>query len=146
MRRWAAPLLVAVLVVACVAGLLINQRIRRDGLVVDRIRVDECFTPNGDGHDDTAGISFRIKGPDRVDLDLLDADGEVARHLLANHPMRDQRVEHFVWDGLGDDGAPAPGGGAYTLKIHEIDRGRTITPPGEGIQLVRTQCPPELDS
>ena len=52
----------------CVAGLLINQRTRRDGLVIDRIRADPCFTPNGDGHDDTAGISFRIQGPDRVNL------------------------------------------------------------------------------
>ena len=138
MRRIAAPLLVAAVVVACVAGLLINQRIRRDGLVVDRIRVDPSFTPNGDGHDDTAGISFRIMGPDRVDVDLLDEDGGVARHLLIAQPMADHKVGRFVWDGLTDSGAPAPGG-VYKLRIIELDRDRTITPPGEGILLVRTQ-------
>jgi hypothetical protein len=142
LRRIAAPLLVAAVVVACVAGLLVNQRIRRDGLVVDRIRVDPCFTPNDDGHDDTAGITFRIKGPDRVNVDLLDTSHDVTRHLLVGHPMRDHEVEHFVWDGLADGDEPAPEG-VYTLRIKEIDRGRTITPPGDGILLVRGQCPPE---
>ena len=99
------------------------------------------LTPNGDGHDDTAGISFRIKGPDRVNLDLLDSSGDVTRHLLVGHPMRDHKFEHFVWDGLADGGTPAPDG-VYKLKIEKIERGRTITPPGEGILLIRGQCPP----
>jgi flagellar hook assembly protein FlgD len=129
--------LVAVVVLACVAGLLVNQRIRRDGLVVDRIRTDPSFTPNGDGHDDTAGISFRIKGPDRVDLEVLDSSGDVVRHLLVGQPMENHKVGHYVWDGNADGGAPAPAG-SYTLRIHEIDRDRTITPPNETIVLVRT--------
>jgi hypothetical protein len=139
-NRIAAPLLVAAVVVACLAGLLVNQRIRRDGLVVDRIRADACFSPNGDGHDDTAGISFRIKGPDRVDLDLLDSSGDVVRHVLVSHPMRDEKVEHFVWDGQAEGGSPAPDG-TYTLRIYEIDRDRTITPPDTMIVLLRNGCP-----
>jgi hypothetical protein len=131
--------LVAAVVVACVAGLLINQRIRRDGLVVDRIRADVCFTPNGDGHDDTAGISFRIKGPDLVNLEILDSSGDVVRHLLVAQPMADHKVAHYVWDGLADGGAPARPG-SYTLRIHEIERDRTITPPNETIVLAGS-CP-----
>jgi hypothetical protein len=140
LRRIAEPLLVAAVVVACVAGLLINQRTRRDGLVVDRIRADVCFSPNGDGHDDTAGITFRIKGPDRVDLDLLNASGDVVRRLLVAHPMRDEKIQHFVWDGQADGGAPAQNG-TYTLRIHEIERDRTITPPDTMIVLLRDGCP-----
>jgi hypothetical protein len=139
LRRIAAPLLVAVVVVACVAGLVINQRTRRDGLVVDRIRADSCFTPNGDGHDDTAGISFRIKGPDRVNLEILDSSGEVVRHLLVGQRMADHKVAHYVWDGLADGGTPAPVG-TYTLRIHEIESDRTITPPNASIVLARS-CP-----
>lgn len=123
---------------ACVAGLLINQRIRRNGLVVDRIRVDASFTPNGDGHDDTAGISFRIKGPDRVDLDLIDASGREVRHLAVHQPFGDHKVTRFVWDGRTDGGAPAPPG-VYTLRIKELGRDRTIT-PGEEIFLVPTSA------
>jgi hypothetical protein len=135
--RWAAPLLVAAVVVACIAGLLIDQRFRRDGLVVDRIRTDMCFTPNGDGHDDTAGISFRIKGPDRVNLEILDSTGGVVRHLLVGQEMADHKVAHYTWDGLADGGSPAPVG-SYTLRIHEIGRDRTITPPNETIVLARS--------
>jgi hypothetical protein len=139
LRRIAAPLLVAAVVVACVAGLLINQRTRRDGLVVDRIRADPCFTPNGDGHDDTAGISFRIQGPDRVDLEILDSSGDAVRQLLVGQEMADHKVAHYVWDGLADGGTPAPAG-SYTLRIHEIERDRTITPPNATIVLARS-CP-----
>ena len=136
--RIAAPLLVAALVVACVAGLLIDQRIRRDGLVVDRIRVKPTLiTPNGDGEHDAAAISFRIKGPDRVNLELLDSSGHVVRHLAVAQRLADRKVAHFAWDGLTDSGAPAPAG-TYTLRIHEIKRDRTITPPNEDIVLVRT--------
>jgi hypothetical protein len=126
--------------VACVAGLLIDQRIRRDGLVVDRIRVDESFTPNGDGHDDTAGISFRIKGPDRIDLDLIDASGHVVRHLAVRRLLADHKVTRFVWDGRTDAGAMAPAG-VYTLRIRELGRDRTIT-PGEETVLVPTSASP----
>ena len=73
---------------------------------------------------------------------MLDYESEVTRHLLVAHPMRNRKVEHFVWDGNADDGALAPDG-IYTLRIHEIDRDRTITPPGEHIQLTRGVCPPE---
>jgi flagellar hook assembly protein FlgD len=124
--------------VACVAGLLIDQRIRREGLVVDRIRVKPTLiTPNGDGRHDTAAISFRIKGPDRVTLELLDSFGHVVRHLAVAQRLGDRKVAHFTWNGLTDSGAPAPAGG-YRLRILEIKRDRTITPPNEDILLVRT--------
>jgi hypothetical protein len=136
--RWAGPLLVAAIVVACVAGLLIDQRFRRDGLVVDRIRVKPTLiTPNGDGEHDEAAISLRIKGPDRVNLDLLDSSGRAVRHLAVAQRLGDRKVAHWAWNGLTDGGAPAPAG-TYTLRIHEIKRDRTITPPNEDIVLERT--------
>ena len=88
--------------------------------------------------DDTAGITFRIKGPDRVNVDLFDTSHDVTRHLLVGHPMRDHEVEHFVWDGLADGDEPAPEG-VYTLRIKEIDprphdhAPRRRDPPGQPV-------------
>jgi hypothetical protein len=121
---------VAVLILAGIGALAANQRLRRGGLVVDAIHLTPAFTPGCDCPRDRAKISFRIKGPDEVDLDILDSDGDPVRRLAENRTLPDREVTVFHWDGRTDSGAPAPPG-TYTLRIHERRRDRTITPPGE---------------
>lgn len=135
--RWAAPLLVTALVLATLAALYSNQRTRRQGLVLDSIHVSSAFSPDGTGHRDRAKISFRIKGPDEIDLEVLDAGGAVVRHLAAARLLADREVTVFHWDGRTDTGSPAPPG-VYTLRVEELRRDRTIT-PSERIRLVVAQ-------
>ncbi|MFN2611873.1 MAG: FlgD immunoglobulin-like domain containing protein [Solirubrobacterales bacterium] len=125
--RWAPPLLVAALVLATFAALYSNQRVRRQGLVLDSIHVTSTFSPDGDGHHDRARISFRVKGPDQIDLTMIDANGRPIRRLATDRLLADRQITVFRWDGRTDAGRPAPPG-AYTLRVEELRRGRTITP------------------
>lgn len=124
----------AALVLATLAALYSNQRIRRDGLVLDAIHVIRAFSPDGNGHRDRAKISFRIKGPDEINLDVLDANGRLVRRLATARLLPNREVTVFHWDGRTETGALA-GPGTYTLRVHELRRDRTIT-PGEQIRLV----------
>jgi flagellar hook capping protein FlgD len=130
--RRAAPLLVAVLILAGFAGLYVNQRLRREGLVIDTIHLTPSFSPGCHCQGDRATISFRIKGPDAIDLDVIDADGERVRRLAENRELQDRVVTVFHWNGKTDAGSLAPPG-AYTLRVHERDRDRTINPTEETV-------------
>jgi flagellar hook assembly protein FlgD len=123
------------LLLASLSALYLNQRIRRDGLVLDSIHVTPRFSPNGDGDHDRARISFRIKGPDEIDLDVLDSSGDRVRRLAAGRTLGDRVVTRFRWDGRTDAGGEAPAG-VYTLRIRERRRERTVT-PSEQIALSR---------
>jgi hypothetical protein len=92
------------------------------------------ITPGCGCKTDLAKISFRIKGPDEIDLDVVDAGGERVRRLAENRTLEDREITVFRWDGNTDAGAPAPPG-TYSLRIHERRRDRTITPPGEETEL-----------
>jgi flagellar hook capping protein FlgD len=128
--RRAAPLLVAVLLLAGFAALFVNQRLRREGLVIDTIHLTPVLTPGCECPTDHADISFRIKGPDAIDLDVLDSDGNRVRRIAENRELPDRVITVFRWNGKTDAGSPAPPG-IYTLRVHERERDRTINPTEE---------------
>jgi flagellar hook capping protein FlgD len=130
--RRAAPLLVAVLILAGLAGLYVNQRLRREGLVIDTIHLTPVFAPGCHCADDRATISFRIKGPDAIDLDVIDADGNRVRRIAEDRELPDRVITVFRWNGKTDDGSLAPPG-AYTIRVHERRRDRTISPTEETV-------------
>ncbi len=129
--RWAGGLLVAALIVASLGALIINQRTRASGLLIDAIHVNGDIAPDGDGVDDSALIRFRVDEADRVDVTLLDPAGEAVRKLTEATEVGDGQVVRLTWDGINDQGALV-GRGTYTLRIRLHARGRTIT-PGETI-------------
>jgi len=124
--RLLAAIVFVLLVLGTVATMIATQRVRRFGLVIDRIRVSREFTPNGDGESDRAKVRFRLTRPERVDLFILD-DGREVRQILHGRPLEDQVLHYFGWDGLDEEGSPvAPG--TYSLRFRLRERGRTITP------------------
>jgi flagellar hook assembly protein FlgD len=125
--------------VASIGALVHNQRLRRDGLVLDRIHATSFFTPNGDQNGDIAQVTFRIKGPDRVRVDVIDSSGRLVRRLAVARRMPDGRPRRFLWNGNDDVARPAPAG-TYTLRIVILGRDRTVT-PAQHIVLVRPGGP-----
>jgi hypothetical protein len=127
LRRLAGPLIVAALLLATTGAMVHNQRLRRAGLVIDRIHVTSFFTPNGDQNGDIAEVHFRIKGPDQVQVDVLDSEGRLVRRLAKGRRMEDRKAKRFLWNGNTDAEQPAPPG-TYSLKIVILGRDRTVTP------------------
>ncbi len=61
------------------------------------------FSPDGDGRDDRAAISYLFPGVTaRVNLKIFDIRGRLVRFLLNNEPSSAQRT--VFWDGLDDEG------------------------------------------
>lgn len=133
-RRLLAPIVFAVLVAATVAAMIVTQRVRRHGLVLDKVKVTEAFTPDGDRDADKAVIRFRLTREETIDISILDDDDRAVRTLIDDEPHSDHKLLRFYWNGLDDDGALAPQG-TYSLRILLHRRGRTIT-PSETILLV----------
>ena len=132
-----APVIFAVLIVVTIAAMFVTQRVRRHGLVLDKIKVTETFTPNGDGEADKAVIRFRLTRAETVDIDVLDSDDRPVGTITDHEPHSDHKLLRFYWTGIGDNGELAPPG-TYSLRIFLEGRNRTIT-PSETISLVSTQ-------
>jgi hypothetical protein len=125
-----------VLVIATIAAMFVTQRVRRHGLVLDKIKVTETFTPD-DEEGDRAVIRFRLTRAETVDITVLDSNDDEIATVVEDEPHSDHKLLRFYWNGFEDDGEPAPPG-TYSLRIFLEGRHRTIT-PSETITLV----PPE---
>ena len=81
------------------------------------------LTPNGDGVNDEAAISFQVfqvRGPPRLTVRIHDLSGRLVRDLTRMPPQASGRHE-FLWDGRGDSGAlVAPGvyAARVEVKVH----------------------------
>lgn len=126
-NRLASGLLVAVLVAASIGALIGNQRTRADGLVLESIHLSGDIAPDGDGIDDVAAISFRIRDADIVDVDILGPDGEFIRTLVEDCETGDDEVIEEPWDGTDENGTVVPPG-IYKLRIQLQNLDRTVTP------------------
>jgi hypothetical protein len=120
-----AQVLFAVLVLATGAAFLLAQRIKQQPKAVDARTITRVFSPNGDGANDVARFSVRLRRADDVDVTVLDrqTDHEVRRLLVARH-MPANRPVYFTWDGRTDAGARAPDA-KYKLLITLRNQGRS---------------------
>ena len=120
-----AQLVIGVLVVATLAALALDQRLKEQPAFVRRIHVNRSFSPNGDRFRDTARIRFAITRPDVVSVAIVDARGKVVRRLATDRPAPAGRTLRFRWDGRTDAGRPAPPG-VYRARVTLRRRGRSI--------------------
>ncbi|MFO7897692.1 MAG: hypothetical protein R6V58_01375, partial [Planctomycetota bacterium] len=73
----------------------------------------------------TVAIGFAAHRPTDVAVTVVDAEGEVVRHLAAGKigggakppaPLKPGLRQELVWDGTNDDGKPA-GGGPFKVRV-----------------------------
>ena len=96
--------------------------------VVSRVRVrPNPFTPNGDGINDRAAISYdvlRVTRPVQVSVDVFDLSGRRVRRFGNMHPIGEHTV---VWDGTSTDGAGLVPPGTYIMRISALtDTGEVV--------------------
>ena len=103
----------------------LSVRTPTDGGLLQRLHIRPAvFTPNGDGINDEAILSFDLRDLTEarpVEVRILTLDGRLVRRLEAS-----MASGHFVrrWNGRDDAGSPAPPG-VYLAQVRlESDEGR----------------------
>jgi hypothetical protein len=131
-RSLLVPLLFAALVGGAILSLAVVQGARRVGVVIDSFSVERSFTPNGDGHADSARIKFRDRrAASSVSIEIVDDDGDVVRTLDRGIDLTQRdRLYRFDWNGRTNDGGSAPPG-PYRAEIVIPEGSREIDSPME---------------
>jgi len=97
------------------------------------------ISPNGDGKDDAARISFRLSEPMRVSLEIETATGTLVRQLLQSE-LLEPGYRNAIWDGKNAGGATAPNG-SYRYRIHGNDLAGQASAEVGGPIVVDTAAP-----
>jgi flagellar hook assembly protein FlgD/PKD repeat protein len=85
------------------------------GLMIQNLAADQDFSPNGDGHEDAAALSFRLTADATTTITVARADGTVVR-TVESEAGRSYGEQSAAWDGRDDGGELVPDG-VYTYKI-----------------------------
>ena len=125
--RYAPAALVAALLAATAFAFAYTESLKLTPSPILRTTVTKIFSPVCECDTDVAVIAFRLRKADRVDLEIIDGDGNVVRHLSrgASYP-RGPVV--FVWNGRDDANAVVPEG-RYKPRVKLERQRRTIVLP-----------------
>jgi len=108
-------------------------------VVSDAFASPATISPNGDGSDDAARISFRLSEPMRMSLGIYSAGGALVRRLLDSE-LLEPEYRQAVWDGKNDGGATAANG-AYEFRLSGIDLSGRAAAERTGPITVNTSAP-----
>jgi hypothetical protein len=114
-QRWrgsGSTLLIGVVLLALlVFGLAQSATASADELTISSLTPDRYFSPNRDGQEDTASVSYALSGLATVGIVIRDGSGTLVRTVQSGVP--EQGPNSFSWDGRKDNGSAAANG-AYT--------------------------------
>jgi hypothetical protein len=139
--RLAPALLVAALLVATSAAFVVTEKLKLTRNPIVGPRVVKLFSPVCDCATDSATVTFRLRNPDRVGVQIIDADGDVVRELARSRPQGRTPVT-YTWDGRDGDGRVVDEG-TYRPRVHLDRQRRTIVMPNP-IRVDTT--PPRVES
>jgi FlgD Ig-like domain len=120
-------LLVVVLLGATAAAFAVTERLKLERSPITGTVVDRVFSPICECGNDIAEISFILRRPGTVTVDLLDAGGESVRTLVSDREEESGRVT-YVWDGR-DDAEQIVEEARYRPRVQLEEHGRTIVMP-----------------
>jgi hypothetical protein len=139
--RLAPAVLVAALLVATSAAFVVTEKLKLTRNPIVGPRVVKLFSPVCDCATDSATVTFRLRNPDRVGVQIIDADGDVVRELARSRPQGRTPVT-YTWDGRDGDGRVVEEG-TYRPRVHLDRQRRTIVMPNP-IRVDTT--PPRVES
>lgn len=125
--RLAPYALVAALLAATSAAFVVTEKLKLTRNPIVGPRVDKLFSPTCDCATGSASIVFRLRSPDRVSVQIIDADGDVVRELARSRAQGRAPVT-YLWDGRDGDGRVVDEG-AYRPRVHLDEQRRTIVMP-----------------
>jgi len=119
----------ATLVIATFAAFFVTQRLKAEPGVFATFGVPQpVFSPNQDGRNETAILAFAPREADRVDVSVVDRDGDVVKELQSDVALdAGQRLE-VRWDGTDEAERPVPDG-TYRFQVALRRQGRAVVVP-----------------
>jgi FlgD Ig-like domain len=127
--RVLSTLLVVLLLGGTAAAFAVTQGLKIEPSPILAPHIDKVFSPVCDCGTRVAVIRFRLRKPDRVQLDIVDGNGDVVRELVSGRRLRSGTVT-YTWNGRDDQGRFV-GEGVYKPRVHLADQHRTIDLPNE---------------
>jgi hypothetical protein len=125
--RYAPAALVAALLVATAVAFVYTEKLKLTPSPIVGTRVDKVFSPVCDCETGLARISFRLREPDVVGIQIIDRGDRVVRELVRARSARRGRLT-FTWNGRDDEGLVVPEG-RYRPRVHLAGERRTIVLP-----------------
>lgn len=127
MARLPQTLIVLALLAATAAAFAVTERLKLERSPITGTRVDRVFSPVCECARDVAVISFVLRKPGTVTVDVLDSSGRSVRTLVRNRDEAKGRVS-YTWDGRnGGDRVVVEG--RYRPRVQLEEHGRTIVLP-----------------
>ncbi len=127
MARLPQIVLIVVLLGATAAAFAVTERLKLERSPITGTRVDKAFSPVCECARDIAVISFRLRKPGRVTVDILDSAGRSVRTLVRGRAEEAGRVS-YTWDGRDNADRVVPEG-RYRPRVQLEEHGRTIVLP-----------------
>jgi len=118
---------VLVLLAATAAAFAVTERLKLERSPITGTRVDRVFSPVCECARDLAVISFVLRKPSEVTVDVIDAEGERVRTLVRGRDESAGRVS-YTWDGR-DEMDRVVAEGRYRPRVQIREHGRTIVLP-----------------
>lgn len=124
MNRLVPAGLVAALLVATSVAFAVTEKLKLTRNPIVAPVVTKVFSPVCDCETAEATITFGLRRGDRVDVQIVDGDGDVVREL-ARSRAQGRAPATYRWDGRDDAGAVVPEG-TYRPRVHLDRQRRTI--------------------
>lgn len=127
MTRLPQTLIVLGLLVATATAFAVTERLKLEKSPITGTRVDKIFSPVCECARNQSVISFRLRKPERVTVDILDSHGQSVATLVSDQHERRGRVS-YTWDGKNDAGGIVPEG-IYRPRVRLFEHGRVFVLP-----------------
>jgi flagellar hook capping protein FlgD len=127
LRRLPQILIVLALLGATAAAFAFTERLKLEKSPITGTRVDKVFSPVCECARDVSVISFRLRKPGTVTVDMLNSSGKPVRTLVRDRREQAGRVS-YTWDGR-DDAGRVVAEGIYRPRVRLRQHGRTIVLP-----------------
>lgn len=137
MARILPTLLVLALLGCTAAAFAVTEGLKLEKSPISGTEVNKVVAPDTLANG-TASISFVLRKPDRLTVQIVNGNGAVIRTLVRSRPAR-RGTQQFSWDGRDDSGHVVPDGN-YRPRVHLARERRTIGLPNS----IRMDATPPL--